>query len=125
MQDLAGLSQEFNFIVADPVNEDVYLDVERGWSLGPSGPWLQPRMLHLFQPGLESPRWQLARQVEAPIVRRMLAVERAARRSAWYWKKRERVELAWLRTRHRIRRLRPGRVRASAQRRLHGEPGPD
>lgn len=74
LQDVPRLPQKFNFIVADPWQNNVHVDRARGWSLSPAGPWIRPQMLHLFQPGLDAPDWSLTRDVELPIVRRMLRV---------------------------------------------------
>ncbi len=91
LQDLPRLPQEFNFIVADPYREDVYLDATSGWSLGRSGPWLHPRLLHLFQPGLDSSDWDLEREVLVPVVRRTLRLDRERQFERWRTETRQRL----------------------------------
>lgn len=83
LQDLPRLPQKFNFIVADPWENNVHVDRARGWSLSPKGPWVRPQMLHLFQPGLDAPDWSLTRDVELPIVRRMLRVRCVDTMARW------------------------------------------
>ena len=144
LQDLPRLPAEFNFIVADPWNNDVYLDRQRGWSLGPDGPWVAPRMLHLFQSGLEEPAWDLGRDVEVPIIRRTLQIERVAEFADWrsqrywdvrirvgnarraaYWTVRKGVEHVWARLRRTVRRLHPRRIVAAIRRRTGRGTGPE
>jgi 4-hydroxybenzoate polyprenyltransferase len=144
LQDLPRLPAEFNFIVADPWNNDVYLDRRRGWSLGPEGPWVAPRMLHLFQSGLDEPDWDLGRDVEVPILRRTLQIERVAEFADWrsqrywdarirignasrgaYWTVRKGIEFVWARLRRTIRRLHPRRVVAAVRRRTDRGTGPE
>lgn len=84
LQDTPRLGQEFNFIVADPWENNIYVDSTKGWALSPTGPWIRPRMLHLFQPGLDDPLWELARDVELPLIRRMLR-ERCVE-TLWRWR---------------------------------------
>ncbi|MFN7149964.1 MAG: UbiA family prenyltransferase [Microthrixaceae bacterium] len=144
LQDLPRLPAEFNFIVADPWNNDVYLDRRRGWSLGPDGPWVAPRMLHLFQSGLDEPDWDLGRDVEVPILRRTLQIERVAEFADWrsqrywdvrirvgnasrstYWAVRKAIESVGAQLRRTLRRLRPRRIIASVRRRTGRGTGPE
>jgi 4-hydroxybenzoate polyprenyltransferase len=101
-QDLPRVAQEFNFIVADPLSKDVCLDPRRGWSLGSAGPWLRPHALHVMQPGLDAPKWDLGRETEVVVLRRMRHGDYAARFAAWrfrstaglrgnFWRIRDRV----------------------------------
>ena len=145
LADNPRIPPEFNFI-ADLGNGDLCLDPDLGWALHPAGPWHQACMLHLYTSRLEDPRWDLGRDVEAPVVRQTLvrtvrwrryevrqravdeywsAKEGWARRWAiWsqrardtYWAVRSRVELTWLRIRRQPHRLRPSRIAASVSRR--------
>lgn len=134
MQDVERIPTEFNFIVAEPWNSDVYLSAGEGWSMGPDGPWIRPRFLHLFQSGLDARGWDLNRDVEVPILRRTIQLERVAEwREALYWRTRTAIgngaratywavrrRLEWVvrKSTHTARRLRPGRVRASIRRRM-------
>lgn len=69
LQDLPRISPEFNFI-ADLGNYDLCLDLDRGWAHHPSGPWYDPKLLHLYTSPLEDPAWRLGPDVESVIMRR-------------------------------------------------------
>ncbi|MFN8050292.1 MAG: hypothetical protein U0Q22_02545 [Acidimicrobiales bacterium] len=69
LQDLPRVSPEFNFI-ADLGNHDLCLDLARGWAHHPSGPWFDPKFLHLYTSPLDEPGWSLGRDVEAVVLRR-------------------------------------------------------
>jgi 4-hydroxybenzoate polyprenyltransferase len=144
LQDLPRLPAEFNFIVADPWVDDVQIDAERGWSLGPDGPWVAPKLLHLFQSGLDDADWDLGRDVELPIIRRTLQIDRVAEFADWrsqrywdvriragnagraaYWTVRKGVEHVWARLRRTVRRLHPRRIVAAVRRRTGRGTGPE
>ncbi len=128
LEDLPRLSPEFNFI-ADLGNHDLCLDLDKGWAHHPSGPWFDPKLLHLYTSPLEDPAWDLGADVEAVVIRRsrvrVYRYERSvlaadAKRMASDAKHRVHFQLErWAyRARHLRRRLTPARTWRSLRLRL-------
>jgi 4-hydroxybenzoate polyprenyltransferase len=113
LQDLPRLPAMFNFI-ADLGNGDLCLDLDRGWALHPAGPFVRPHLMHLYTSRLEDDGWDLGNDVEAPVIRQTLV-------RTYRWRRRrsfDRFGVYRYRLRRIPRRLQPGRVTASARRRL-------
>lgn len=132
LQGLPRLPPTFNFI-ADLGNSDLCLDVDRGWAHHPAGPWYDASMLHLYTSALEDPTWNLARDVEAVVIRRSLVriyrYERTELRSrsvlrakGVWWKVKYgtkfAIEVVVHEARQVPRRLTPARISRSVRRRL-------